>query len=80
MKPTSFTGKMIPFSAILSGKVSPPAGTGAFLTAVRKYARQSAKDQGSLGHFFFAERNRRGSLNENSRTPAVLRFYAPGQI
>jgi lipid-binding SYLF domain-containing protein len=40
-------GKMIPFASILSGKVAPPAGSGAFLAAVRKYSRQS-KDQGSL--------------------------------
>lgn len=41
-------GKMIPFAAILSGKVAPPAGSGGFLAAVNKYSRQS-KNQGSLG-------------------------------
>jgi lipid-binding SYLF domain-containing protein len=37
-------GKMIPFQAILSGKVPPPAGSDAFLATVRKYSVQ-AKDQ-----------------------------------
>src|ERR1700747_476471 len=38
-------GKMIPFEEILSGKVAAPAGSGAFLTAVKKYSGQ-AKEQG----------------------------------
>jgi lipid-binding SYLF domain-containing protein len=40
-------GKMVPFEAILSGKVPPPAGSSAFLTAVKKYSHQ-ANDQGKL--------------------------------
>lgn len=38
-------GKMIPFEEILSGKVAPPAGSGAFLTAVKRYSGQ-AREQG----------------------------------
>jgi lipid-binding SYLF domain-containing protein len=38
-------GKMVPFSTILGGKVAPPEGSSAFLTAVRKYSHQ-AKEQG----------------------------------
>jgi SH3 domain-containing YSC84-like protein 1 len=34
-------GKFIPFSEILSGKVEPPRGTEAFLSAVRKYTSQA---------------------------------------
>lgn len=40
-------GKMVPFATILNGKVSPPAGSEPFLSAVRKYSRQS-REQGSL--------------------------------
>jgi SH3 domain-containing YSC84-like protein 1 len=40
-------GKMVPFAEILSGKVAPPEGSEAFLSAVRKYASQS-KEQGSV--------------------------------
>jgi lipid-binding SYLF domain-containing protein len=40
-------GKFIPFDAILTGKVRPPAGSGAFEAAVRKYANQAA-DHGKL--------------------------------
>jgi lipid-binding SYLF domain-containing protein len=40
-------GKMVPFATILSGKVAPPAGSEAFLAAVRKYSTES-KEQGSL--------------------------------
>lgn len=41
---TILFGKMVPFEAILSGKVPIPEGSGSFLTAVRKYSMQ-AKDQ-----------------------------------
>jgi lipid-binding SYLF domain-containing protein len=40
-------GKFVPFDAILTGKVRPPAGTGMFEAAVRKYANQ-AGDHGEL--------------------------------
>jgi lipid-binding SYLF domain-containing protein len=40
-------GKFVPFEAILTGKVHPPAGSGAFEAAVRKYANQAA-DHGEL--------------------------------
>jgi lipid-binding SYLF domain-containing protein len=40
-------GKMVPFEAILSGKVPPPDGSSAFLAAVKKYSHQ-ANDQGKL--------------------------------
>ena len=40
-------GKMVPFEAILNGKVRPPAGTESFMAAVRKYSGQ-AREQGSL--------------------------------
>ena len=40
-------GKMVPFATILSGKVDPPSGSEAFLTAVKKYASQ-AREQGSV--------------------------------
>jgi len=36
-------GKFIPFDAILTGKVRPPAGSGIFESAVRKYAGQAAE-------------------------------------
>lgn len=39
-------GKFVPFEAILSGKVRPPAGTGAFEAAVRKYASQAEEHHG----------------------------------
>jgi lipid-binding SYLF domain-containing protein len=41
---TILFGKMVPFEAILSGKIPAPDGSGSFLTAVRKYSMQ-AKDQ-----------------------------------
>jgi lipid-binding SYLF domain-containing protein len=37
-------GKMVPFQAILTGKVPPPSGSEPFLSAVRQYSMQS-KDQ-----------------------------------
>jgi SH3 domain-containing YSC84-like protein 1 len=37
-------GKMVPFQAILTGEVPPPAGSEPFLQAVRKYSTQ-ARDQ-----------------------------------
>jgi lipid-binding SYLF domain-containing protein len=40
-------GKMVPFAEILSGKVAPPEGSEAFLSAVRKYSSQ-AKEQGQV--------------------------------
>src|SRR3984957_9615191 len=40
-------GKFVPFEAILNGKVRPPAGSGVFEAAVRKYAGQ-ARDHGTL--------------------------------
>jgi SH3 domain-containing YSC84-like protein 1 len=40
-------GKMVPFRAILSGRVPPPAGSQTFLTAVRKYAREARQDKAS---------------------------------
>ncbi|MGA8834098.1 MAG: lipid-binding SYLF domain-containing protein [Candidatus Sulfotelmatobacter sp.] len=40
-------GKFVPFDAILTGKVRPPAGSGMFEAAVRKYAGQ-AGDHGQL--------------------------------
>ena len=39
-------GKMIPFQEILAGKVAPPSGTHAFLTALRKYSEQAHNHQG----------------------------------
>jgi lipid-binding SYLF domain-containing protein len=36
-------GKFVPFQDILSGKVRPPSGSGAFETAVRKYANQAGE-------------------------------------
>jgi lipid-binding SYLF domain-containing protein len=38
-------GKFIPFDEILSGKVQPPSSSEPFLTAIRRYSRQS-KQQG----------------------------------
>src|ERR1700683_4822907 len=40
-------GKFIPFEAILKGKVRPPAGSGMFEAALRKYSNQ-AGDHGEL--------------------------------
>jgi lipid-binding SYLF domain-containing protein len=40
-------GKFVPFDAILTGKVRPPAGSGVFESAVRRYAGQAA-DHGQL--------------------------------
>jgi len=40
-------GKMVPFSDILAGKVAPPEGSEAFLSAVKKYSSQ-AKEQGQV--------------------------------
>jgi lipid-binding SYLF domain-containing protein len=45
-------GKFVPFDEILTGKVRPPAGTGVFEAAVRKYANQAddhATNSGSRG-------------------------------
>jgi SH3 domain-containing YSC84-like protein 1 len=39
-------GKFVPFEAILTGKVRPPAGTGALEAAVRKYASQAEEHHG----------------------------------
>jgi SH3 domain-containing YSC84-like protein 1 len=36
-------GKLVPFDAILSGKVSPPSGSDSFLSTVRKYSHQAAE-------------------------------------
>jgi SH3 domain-containing YSC84-like protein 1 len=36
-------GKFIPFEAILKGKVRPPAGSGAFEAALRKYSNQAGE-------------------------------------
>lgn len=36
-------GRMVPFGAILSGKVHPPAGTHHFLATVKKYSGQAAQ-------------------------------------
>jgi SH3 domain-containing YSC84-like protein 1 len=36
-------GKMVPFDAILRGKVSSPSGSDSFLTAVRKYSHQASE-------------------------------------
>ncbi|PYX78245.1 MAG: hypothetical protein DMG70_32340 [Acidobacteria bacterium] len=41
-------GKMVPFGAILSGKIAPPRGTEAFVAAVSKYAAESRAETGSL--------------------------------
>jgi SH3 domain-containing YSC84-like protein 1 len=40
-------GKMVPFADILGGKVAPPEGSEAFLSAVQKYSSQ-AKEQGQV--------------------------------
>ena len=40
-------GKMVPFATILNGQVAPPAGSEAFLAAVKKYSVES-KEQGRL--------------------------------
>ena len=39
-------GKMIPFSRILAGKVTPPEGSNALLVALRKYSEQARNPQG----------------------------------
>ncbi len=39
-------GKMVPFQQILAGKVEPPSGSHAFLTALRKYSEQAHNHQG----------------------------------
>lgn len=36
-------GKMVPFESILRGKVSPPSGSDAFLSTVKKYSHQAAE-------------------------------------
>jgi lipid-binding SYLF domain-containing protein len=41
-------GKMVPFPAILSGKVPPPDGSQAFLAAVRKYSTMTKEKEGWL--------------------------------
>jgi lipid-binding SYLF domain-containing protein len=48
-------GKMIPFSEILSGKVTPTAASEQFLASVRKYSVQ-AKEQGTLDDRTFKSR------------------------
>jgi len=40
-------GRMVPFAAILNGKVAPPESSEAFLATVRKYSHQS-KEQGKM--------------------------------
>ncbi|PYX84840.1 MAG: hypothetical protein DMG68_19500, partial [Acidobacteria bacterium] len=40
-------GKMVPFRAILSGRVPPPASAQRFLTAVRKYAHEAKQEKAS---------------------------------
>lgn len=44
-----YGGKLIPFAAILSGKVAPPAGTEGFVSAVRKYAVESREQKAEKG-------------------------------
>jgi len=39
-------GKMVPFTPILRGKVTPPEGSHALLTALRKYSEQAHNHQG----------------------------------
>ena len=39
-------GKMVPFPDILAGKVTPPSGSHAFLSAIRKYSEQARNHQG----------------------------------
>lgn len=39
-------GKMVPFPDILAGKVAPPSGSHAFLSAIRKYSEQARNHQG----------------------------------
>jgi lipid-binding SYLF domain-containing protein len=40
-------GKMVPFRAILSGRVPPPPSAQRFLTAVRKYAHEAKQEKAS---------------------------------
>jgi lipid-binding SYLF domain-containing protein len=42
-------GKFVPFAAILSGKVPAPAGTEAFVAAVRKYAVEAKEQKAEKG-------------------------------
>jgi SH3 domain-containing YSC84-like protein 1 len=42
-------GKLVPFAAILAGKVPAPSGTEAFLAAVRKYAVESREQKAQKG-------------------------------
>jgi lipid-binding SYLF domain-containing protein len=42
-------GKMVPFAAILNGKVGTPAGAEAFVAAVRKYAVESREQKAQKG-------------------------------
>lgn len=42
-------GKLIPFAAILAGKVPAPSGTETFLAAVRKYAVESREQKAQKG-------------------------------
>ncbi len=44
-----YGGKLIPFNAILSGRVAPPAGTESFVAAVRKYAVESKEQKAEKG-------------------------------
>jgi len=40
-----YGGKVVPFETILSGKVSAPAGSQTFLSTVRKYASEAAREK-----------------------------------
>ena len=42
-------GKLVPFAAILAGKVPAPSGTEAFVAAVRKYAVESREQKAQKG-------------------------------
>lgn len=42
-------GKMVPFAAILNGRVPAPSGTEAFVAAVRKYAVESREQKAQKG-------------------------------
>ena len=44
-----YGGKMVPFAAILNGKVPAPAGTEAFIAAVRKYSVESRDQKAAKG-------------------------------
>ena len=38
-----FYGRMVPFKTALTGKIDPPAGSNAFLTALAQWAQAAAK-------------------------------------